>query len=131
MKGIVFTSLNDMIIEQFGIETWDQLVSSLDLPSGGSYTAGGTYSDTEFQQLIQAIAKRTNQHASVFLEAFGEYMFPILSSKYAIFLKKDMTLKEFLKSIDGTIHVEVEKLYPDETLPTISYEEPTANQLVM
>lgn len=42
-----------------------------------------------------------------------------------------MTLKEFLKSIDGTIHVEVEKLYPDETLPTISYEEPAANQLVM
>lgn len=47
------------------------------------------------------------------------------------FFKKDMTLKEFLKSIDGTIHVEVEKLYPDETLPTISYEEPAAKQLVM
>ncbi|ERB41790.1 hypothetical protein N748_06885 [Legionella pneumophila str. 121004] len=97
MKGIVFTSLNDMIIEQFGIETWDQLVSSLDLPSGGSYTAGGTYSDTEFQQLIQAIAKRTNQHASVFLEAFGEYMFPILSSKYAIFFKKGHDIKRIFK----------------------------------
>lgn len=131
MKGIVFTSLNDMIIEQFGMETWDQLVTSLDLSSGGSYTTGGTYPDTELVHLIQAIAKMKNLQVSVFLESFGEYMFPILANKYPIFLKKGMSLKEFLKSVNGTIHVEVEKLYPDEKLPSIAYEEPAANQLIM
>ncbi|HAT1770888.1 TPA: guanylate cyclase [Legionella pneumophila] len=131
MKGIVFTSLNDMIIEKFGIETWDRLVTSLNLPSGGSYTAGGTYSDTEFSQLIQGIAKMKNLQDSIFLESFGEYMFSILSNKYPIFLKKGMSLKEFLKSVNSTIHVEVEKLYPDEILPSITYEELASNQLIM
>lgn len=131
MKGIVFTALNDMIIEQFGIETWDHLVTRLDLPSGGSYTAGGTYEDTEFLQLIQTLAQMKNLQSSLFLELFGEYMFTVLANKYSVFLKKDMSLKEFLKSVDGTIHVEVEKLNPGEQLPFITYEEPALNQLIM
>ncbi|HAT4425245.1 heme NO-binding domain-containing protein [Legionella pneumophila] len=131
MKGIVFTSLNEMIIEKFGIETWDQLINSLALPSGGSYTAGGTYSDTEFQQLVHTIAKMKNLKDSAFLESFGKYIFPVLSNKYPFFLKKGMSLKKFLKSIDRTIHLEVEKLYPDEKLPSITYEEPVSNQLIM
>ncbi|HHF7373678.1 TPA: heme NO-binding domain-containing protein [Legionella bozemanae] len=131
MKGIVFTSLNDMIIEQYGIETWDHIVTQMDLPSGGSYTVGGTYADTELSQLIYALVKIKNLEFSVFLESFGEYMFSILLNKYSIFLKKDMSLKEFLKSVDGTIHVEVKKLYPHEKLPSITYEETSPNQLIM
>ncbi|WP_412755051.1 heme NO-binding domain-containing protein [Legionella pneumophila] len=131
MKGIVFTALNDMIIDQFGIETWDHLVTQTDLPSGGSYTAGGTYEDTEILQLIQALAQMKNLQIPIFLESFGNYMFLVFSNKYPVFLKKDLSLKEFLKSVDGTIHVEVEKLNPGEQLPFITYEDPASNILIM
>ncbi|KTD82551.1 heme NO-binding domain-containing protein [Legionella waltersii] len=131
MKGIVFTALSDMITEQFGIETWDQLVTQLDLPSGGSYTAGGTYEDTELPRLIQTLALMKNLQIPIFLESFGAYMFAVFSNKYPFFLKEDLSLKEFLKSVDGAIHVEVEKLYHCEQLPSITYEEPASNQLIM
>ncbi|EKD71129.1 MAG: hypothetical protein ACD_46C00266G0003 [uncultured bacterium] len=131
MKGIVFTSLGDMIIERYGLETWDNLLSQVNLESGGSYAAGGTYPDTELVALVTTIAKMKNIEVPALLEQFGEYMFPVLAKKYPIFIKKNMSLKDFLKSIDDTIHVEVMKINPDAELPSIKYEEMGPNQLTL
>jgi hypothetical protein len=47
MKGIVFTTLNDMVEEKFGLETWEALLDKVHPESKGVYTAGGTYKDAE------------------------------------------------------------------------------------
>ena len=130
MKGIVFTSLSDMVEENFGLGTWNTLLEQVDLPSGGLYTAGGTYPDEEIVTLIMAISKLVNKEPAELIEAFGVYMFPVLASKYPNFLEQK-NLKDFLKSIDGVIHIEVRKLYPDASLPSITYEDPSPHELIL
>lgn len=129
MKGIVFTSLGDMVEEKFGLETWNTLLKDVNLPSGGIYTAGGTYPDEELTALIMGMSKLVKREPSELIETFGVYMFPVLAGKYPNFLEKK-NLKDFIKSIDEVIHVEVRKLYPDASLPFITYKDPAPNMLI-
>ena len=52
MKGIVFSEFMDLVEEKFGWETIDELIESTNLPSGGSYTAVGTYPHSEIVSLV-------------------------------------------------------------------------------
>jgi len=130
MKGIVFTSFNDMVEEKFGLETWDKLINKVNPESQGIYTAGGTYKDAELIAYVNELAELTKIGQPELIEAFGLYLFPVLASKYPNFLQQP-SLKEFLKSIDKVIHVEVNKLYPEASLPTMTYEDPSPNELVI
>jgi len=131
MKGIIFTSLNDMIEEKYGLETWSKVLDKVNPTSKGIYTAGGTYNDDELKAYVTELAKLENLTPNQTLEAFGIYLFPVLASKYPVFIPKGITFKEFMKSIDKIIHVEVNKLYPEAALPTLSYEDPAPNQLII
>jgi hypothetical protein len=130
MKGIVFTSLGDMVEEKFGLETWNTLLNQVDLSTEGLYTAGGTYPDQDIISLVNALSKLVNIEPPQLIETFGVYMFPVLASKYPKFLEQK-NLKDFLKSIDDVIHLEVRKLSPDASLPSISYEDPGPHELVL
>lgn len=131
MKGIVFTTFSDMVEEQFGLATWEALLDKVNPSCGGSYTAGATYEDAELMALISELAQLTSIPIPQLIEAFGIYMFPVLANKYPVFIQQNMSLKEFLKSINDIIHVEVKKLYPEAGLPLITYEDPADNQLIM
>ncbi|MEL7340130.1 MAG: heme NO-binding domain-containing protein, partial [Bacteroidota bacterium] len=52
MKGIVFTEFLEMVEDTFGFETADNIVSQAELPSGGVYTAVGTYPALEMVSLV-------------------------------------------------------------------------------
>jgi hypothetical protein len=131
MKGIIFTVFNDMIEEKYGLAMLDELIIQLNPPNQGSYAAGGTYQDSELMSLVTLTAKRLNVAPYQLLTDFGKYMFPVLAKKHPLFVSSTMTLKEFLKTVDGIIHVEVKKIDQDANLPTISYLEPSPNQLIM
>ena len=131
MKGIIFTALNDMVEEEFGLATWNALLDKVNPESKGVYTAGGTYKDRELTSYVMELSKLKKIEPSQLLEGFGAYLFPVLASKYPIFLSEGITFKEFMKNVDKIIHVEVNKLYPEAALPTMSYEEPSPNELVI
>ena len=131
MKGIIFTTLNDMIEEQYGLGTWDKLIGKTNPSSKGIYTAGGTYDDAELFAYIMELAKLKNVEPAQVLETFGIYLFPVLSTCYPIFLPESISFKEFMKSLDKIIHAEVNNLHPDANLPTLRYEESSPNQLVV
>ena len=123
MKGIIFTSLQEMVEDKFGIQEWDGLLENVELPSHCIYTAGGTYDDAELVELVTKLSARSNIPVPKLIEAYGEYLFPILAIKHPQFISKGMSFKEFLQTIDQVIHVEVHKLYPEAGLPAISYED--------
>src|SRR5437016_3587192 len=122
MKGIMFTTLNDMVIDKYGFEVWEELLQIVKPTSRGSYTAGGRYPYSELQAIIVALSQIKKIEVTKLLEIYGLYMFSVLAQKYPIFLQ-NVTLKEFLKSINDVIHLEIKKLHPDADLPTIKYEE--------
>lgn len=131
MKGIVFTEFLEMVEEKFGYELADSIIEESDLPSGGAYTAVGTYSHGEMVQLITKLSKKTETPIPKLLEAFGGYIFGTFEKNYKLFLDAASNAFDFLESIEKYIHVEVRKLYPDAELPTFETKRLEDNTLEM
>ena len=129
MKGVVFTLLNEMVEEKFGLEAWDQLIQKAG--SDGIYISTESYPDAELMGLVATASVMTGIAVDDLVRAFGEYMIPHFHSKYPVFFKPEMTLKSFLLTVDQVIHVEVRKLYPDAGLPEFQYEDESDDQLTM
>lgn len=131
MKGVVFTIFNELVETQFGFETWDKMLETVQPESEGIYTAGETYPDEELFALVGELSNITEVPVPDLIHAFGEYMFPKLVSKHPVFVESQTSLKEFLMTVHDVIHVEVKKLHPDAGLPTIEYEDAGGNKLTM
>lgn len=117
MKGIVFTEFLDMVEEKFGYEVVDQILNETDLPSGGIYTAVGTYSHSEIVGLLMNLSEKVSIGPEILLKEFGKHLFDTFLSSYPQFFEAHSEPLSFLESIDNHIHVEVRKLYPDADLP--------------
>lgn len=117
MKGIVFTEFIDMVESKFGFGMMDDIIESSNLPSGGIYTAVGTYDHTEMVQLVVELSKRTEIPVNELLKIYGKHLFGVLMQSYAHFFPNIQSAFDLFEQIDSHIHVEVLKLYPDAELP--------------
>ncbi|CAA6678239.1 MULTISPECIES: heme NO-binding domain-containing protein [unclassified Lentimonas] len=117
MKGMVFTNFLEMVEEHFGFEIVDTIIDSSELPSKGAYTAVGTYPHTEMVALLQSLEKETNVPIAKLLVTYGSYLFAKLAEGYPMMLTDCNCSRDLLLRLDGVVHVEVAKLYPDAQLP--------------
>lgn len=129
MKGIVFTMLADMVVEKFGLEVWDELLSKAE--DDGIYVSTETYPDEALIALVVAAHEKSGIPVNDLVRAFGEYMFPIFYQKNPSFFKEGQTLKDFLLTVDQVIHVEVRKLHPGANLPEFKYVDENDAELTM
>lgn len=131
MKGIVFTEFLEMVEDKFDYETVDEILTKSDLPSGGIYSSVGTYNHKEMFVLVQNLHDKSGIPISSLLEVFGEYLFGSLYKAYGSMFKDLTSAFDMLHSIEGYIHVEVRKLYPDAELPTFNTISRTDKVLIM
>lgn len=117
MKGIVFTEFLDLVEQKFGYAVVDQLLTKSNLPSGGIYTAVGTYDHSEMVELVRNLSAYANVPMPDLMRLYGNHLFPILMKSYLYFHEQALTPFDLLDSIENYIHVEVRKLYPDAELP--------------
>ena len=131
MKGIIFTEFSEMVENQFSPKLLDEIIVECGLASDGAYTAVGTYDHDELIQMVTKLAEKINTSANDLIFAFGEH----LASRFAIlfpsFFNESKSMFEFMKSLDNHIHVEVQKLYPDATLPKFSFDDTDPSCLIM
>lgn len=131
MKGLVFTEFVEFVEKQHGLDTADRMFSGCDLPSGGIYTAVGTYDHRELVSLLGNLVGLTGTPAPVLLKSFGAHLLTCFVAAYPEYFRQAATLFGFLQSVHGHIHVEVRKLYPDAELPSFAYEQPSPDVLHM
>ncbi len=131
MKGIVFTEFIDMVESKFGFEMMDDIIESSNLPSGGIYTAVGTYDYSEMVQLVAALSQRTQIPVKTLLKTYGKHLFVVLMKDYSHFFPRIKSAFELFEQIDTHIHVEVLKLYPDAELPKFETKRIDNNTLEM
>lgn len=117
MKGIVFTEFLGLVEEKFGYEMVDQIIEESTLPSGGAYTAVGTYAHAEIVSLVTNLSRRTDLPVGDLLKIYGRHLFGVFVRSYGHFLARADSAFSLLESIENHIHVEVKKLYPDAELP--------------
>lgn len=119
MKGIVFTEFIDMVDDRFGVETTEHMVSAAELPSGGAYTSVGTYDPAELVSMLGQLSGATRIAIPDLVKAFGGHLLVRFAELFPDFFDGHDALS-FLENVDGYIHGEVRKLYPDATLPSMT-----------
>lgn len=129
MKGVVFTEFLEMVEDNFSAEIADQIVEVSNLPSGGVYTAVGTYDHKEIVTLVQQLSAETNLGIDELLHSFGKHLFGRFVEGYPNFFEGEQDVFQFLQSVEEYIHVEVKKLYPDAELPSVIASLETPNHL--
>jgi hypothetical protein len=131
MKGIIFTEFLELVETTFGYGVANALLEGCDLPSGGAYTAVGTYDHVEVLTLVGQLQKLTGIPASELLEVYGKYLFPKLADQMtSMSLSFDGSL-DLLCSIESIIHKEVLKLYPEAELPSFDIEKINPQEILM
>ncbi len=133
MKGIVFTEFLEFAEQKIGAEALEEILEACadDLPTGGAYTAVGTYSCSELMTLVRAISEASGAAIPHLVHEFGEMMSRSFVSLYPQYYAQFGSLFDFLSHIDDYIHVEVLKLYPDAELPEFRVVECSDDRLVI
>lgn len=117
MKGIVFTEFLEMVEAKFGFEVVDGMISESGIAGGGVFAATGTYAHQDLVAMVGALSRRTGVAAEALVHAYGKHLFGRLASSFPQYVRSAKSLFGFVESIDGYIHVEVKKIYPDAELP--------------
>lgn len=131
MKGIVFTEFIEMVEQQFSTIVACRMVDESDLPSGGAYTAVGTYDHQEFVRMVVKLSDISGLPAPALIKGFGNHLFGRFFVLYPAFFKGVTSALDFLSRIEGIIHAEVLKLYPDAQLPRFEIARPDSNTVIM
>lgn len=131
MKGIIFTGLLEMVEEKFGYVVANNIIVKSNLPSGGVYTAVGTYDFSELHAMMRQLSVETGLSGNELQENYGYYYFEKLAKKAIGLFTVSEGVLSFLSKIESYIHPEVLKLYPDAQLPTLAVQERTENTLVL
>lgn len=130
MKGIIFQALEELIEEHFGLELWDEMITTTNPASGGIYVSSGTYDDKELMDYVELLTKKMGKPSSEVIQFFGVHLFKKLIEVYPRSIE-NLGLRKFLLQIESVVHVEVKKLYPHADVPKFICEEVGDNIIVM
>lgn len=131
MKGIIFTEFLEMVENQFGLEIQDKIIMESNLKSEGIYTSVGTYPHQEMITLVTKLSEVLNIEVPTLLKVYGKYLFKAFAKRYVTIVSALTDPFELLEAVEGHIHGEVRKLYPDAELPSFDTEQPTEERLHM
>ncbi|MBB1302765.1 heme NO-binding domain-containing protein [Pseudoalteromonas sp. SR44-8] len=119
MKGIIFNVLEDMVVEQLGMEVWNELLQS-HTPEGRVYVSVKNYDAGELFAMANGVALRLNMPLQDVVKAFGQFLFKGLADRHLDVVERFTDFTSLVMGIHDVIHLEVNKLYQDPSLPTIS-----------
>jgi hypothetical protein len=109
----------------------DRIIQAAHVPSGGAYTSVGTYDHGEMWSLVAELSKATEIPAPDLLRSFGQHLFGRFVLGFPRRFQGISSAFDFLQTVDGVIHMEVHKLYPDAELPRFEVLERSENRMVL
>ncbi|AZZ95987.1 heme NO-binding domain-containing protein [Pseudoalteromonas sp. R3] len=118
MKGIIFRSLEELVVKNLGMGEWNTLLDKHS-PAHRSYVSAVSYPDEELFALANGVAEKMALPLPDVLGVFGRFLFGSLAAKHHAVLEPLNTFEKLILAIDSVIHVEVAKLYDEPNLPKI------------
>ena len=131
MKGIIFNIAEGFIIDKYGENIFEEIIANCKLQTTEPFVAPGTYPDSDLMEIVVKSADKLDLTVDEFLKKLGNYTFAKLAERYPNFVKQYNHPKDFLKTVETVIHVEVRKLYKDTQLPSFQYAEPSEKELII
>ncbi len=127
----MFTEFLNFVRAEAGEDGADDAIEAAALPHGGAYTAVGSYPFAELLRLVGAHARLSGREVPAVVEGFGHYLGGAFAAHFPEHFAAQDGLLDMLSSIDGRIHVEVRKLYPDAELPSFRVEQRDGRGMVL
>jgi Haem-NO-binding len=128
MKGIMFNLLQEVVVQERGEATWDDILDAAG--ADGAYTSLGSYPDAELLRLLAASPARESPGSG--LRWFGRAAMPLLARRYPVFFTEHRSTRSFLLTLNNIIHTEVRKVYPGSDVPDFDFDSSSAeDQLVL
>lgn len=119
MHGVIFTNFSELVIEKWGMETWNQLLEKTQPENQGAYVGTEQYQDAEMVDLVVALSEVSGVAVEDLLFAYGQYLYSKLANWAPSALEKINGFESMLLNIDSIIHAEVRRLYPNAYVPEI------------
>jgi len=129
VKGMMFTELVELVEEKFGFDVVDQMFAKAGVD--GAYTQVGNYSADEMVALVTALSEILGESPETLQEVFGRYLFHRIAALYPGLAQQFATSLDLIEHVEGVIHPNVKKLYPDAQLPTFGVLKREPGQLVV
>jgi hypothetical protein len=115
MIGFIFNTLESVVCEQLGEDTWDELLEQTD--NDGVFHSLGNYPDEQVVNLVVAAAKKLDKTPAEVLRWFGEHAIAEFYSKWPEIFQRFDNLFEYILSLNDIIHPQVKQLYPEAKVP--------------
>jgi hypothetical protein len=131
MKGILFTELLEMVEEWYSAAVVDQVLLDAKLPSGGAYTAVGTYDHGEIWSLVIELSQVIEAPLPELFRAYGEHLFARFAATCPHCPAGANSCFDLLQGLDHVIHREVRKLYPEAELPRFEVAERSPRRMIL
>jgi hypothetical protein len=128
VKGIVFNLVEEVVSEQFGSDTWDDLLDAAGLD--GAYTSLGSYPDEDLQRIVAAASSALEVPPNDVIRMIGQQAIPKLATRYPQFFQQP-SCRDFLLTLNDIIHPEVRKLYPGADAPDFTFDASTPGVLLI
>jgi len=129
MLGMIFTELLELVEKKYGYEVVDKLMENDQLPSGGIYTAVGSYDHSESFIIISQLSELVDAPVTVLVSEFGQAFLVNLIESHPQILTNISDSFDLLSKIDRYIHLEVGKLYPNAQLPHFTFKQLSENHI--
>ena len=120
MKGVVFNLLEQLVVRDFGEDTWDGLLDASGLD--GVYTSLGSYPDGDLGKLVSAASDALAMPADDVVSWFGRNALPLFFERYPQLFEPHNSTRSFVLTLNDIIHPEVRKLYPGADVPEFDFE---------
>lgn len=115
MKGIIFTLVEDAVVQGHGPEVWDEVVDRADV--AGAYTSLGDYPDEELGRLVAAGSELLDVPAPALVKHVGHTAMTPLAQGHPHFFSPHRHVRDFLLTLNSVIHPEVRKVNPGASPP--------------
>ena len=131
MKGVVFVIFEDFVVENWGEETFEDLMDLCPHIASEPFVSPKTYPDNWMVDMLLAACGKLNVTPDVALRMFGKFAFSRLNQRVPVPAQDISHPLPFLISVHDVIHIEVRKMMDEASPPNFTYERPAPDQLIM
>lgn len=121
MKGVVFTLLQQLVTNEYGENTWDDLLDAAGVD--GAYTSVASYPDEEMTSLVQAASTALNVSEDDVLIWFGRNCMPLFAESFPHVFEGHADARSLVLTLNDVIHPEVRKLFPGAYVPEFAFDD--------
>jgi hypothetical protein len=131
MKGTIVKCLEELVVGQFGKDTWKKSLEDAGLHKLTIFLPMAQVDDSQVVKVVEALCKNLNISLAEAADAFGAYWVNVYAQKlYPQFYARNKTARDFLLDMDN-VHLQMTRTMTDAKPPRFHYEWKDDKTLIM